>query len=119
SYEMKKRPVTVNDIDYALQKIQRADATIQNYIFITTEPIDEAVTTYARSIYETSRSIEISVLDCVEFIRYFLHVFYRFRMTYLDMYQEFVLSEASSAVSSPLKEVFLALRQAAESRDED
>ena len=36
-------------------------------------------------------------------------------MQYLDAYQELVLAEPESAVNQPLKEAFLALRQAAES----
>ncbi|MEQ8674547.1 MAG: restriction endonuclease, SacI family [Aggregatilineales bacterium] len=119
SFEMKQRRVTINDIDHALQKIQRTDSEIQNYVFITTEHIEESVLIYASSIYETTRQIEVSVLDCIEFIRYFLHIFYRLRMDYLEAYQTLVLSEASSAVSAPLKEVLLVLRQAAESRDEE
>jgi DNA adenine methylase len=37
------------------------------------------------------------------------------RLKYLEAYQELVLSEPESSVSQPLKEAFLALRQAAES----
>ncbi len=36
-------------------------------------------------------------------------------MQFLEAYQELVLEEPESAVSQPLKEAFLALRQAAES----
>ena len=47
-------------------------------------------------------------------MRHFLHLFHRLRIAYLDAYQELVLAEPDSAVSQPLKEAFLALRQAAE-----
>ena len=45
---------------------------------------------------------------------HFLHLFHRLRIEYLNTYQALVLSEPDSAVSQPLKEAFLALRQAAE-----
>jgi hypothetical protein len=38
-------------------------------------------------------------------------------MKFLDRYQALVLEEPDSAVSQPLKEAFLALRQAAESEE--
>jgi hypothetical protein len=38
----------------------------------------------------------------------------RLRINYLAAYQALVLAEPDSAVSQPLKEAFLALRQAAE-----
>ena len=115
SYEMKARRVTVGDIDHALQKIEGSAARIDNYIFITTEPIDQEVKDYAASMYEPTGGIEVVVLDCLGFLRYFLHLFHRLRMQYLDAYQELVLAEPESAVNQPLKEAFLALRQAAES----
>lgn len=43
-----------------------------------------------------------------------LHLFYRLRMSFLEAYQELVLVEPGSTVSQPLKEAFLAMRQAAE-----
>ena len=110
-YEMKAKRVTQNDIDNALKKINRK---IDNYIFITTEEISEQVRAYAASIYERTGGIEFAVLDCLSFLRYFLHLFHRLRMQYLEAYQELVLKEPESAVSQPLKEAFLALRQAAE-----
>lgn len=110
-YEMKAKRVTQNDIDNALKKINRK---IDNYIFITTEEISEQVRAYAASIYERTGGIEFAVLDCLSFLRYFLHLFHRLRMQYLEAYQELVLKEPESAVSQPLKEAFLALRQTAE-----
>lgn len=59
--------------------------------------------------------VEIAVLDCLSFLRHFLHLFHRLRLEFLEAYQGFVLAEPESAVSQPLKEAFLALRQAAES----
>src|SRR3972149_4254919 len=58
--------------------------------------------------------LEIAILDCTGFLRHFLHLFHRSRIDYLDAYQALVLAEPDSAVSQPLKEAFLALRQAAE-----
>jgi hypothetical protein len=41
-------------------------------------------------------------------------LFHRLRAHFLDVYQALVISEPESAVSQPVKEVFLTLRQAAE-----
>lgn len=114
-YEMKMKRVTVNDIDQALQKIIRSSQRLDNYIFITTDTISQEVQDYARTVYERTGGIEIVVLDCLGFLRHFLHLFYRLRMQFLDVYQSLVLAEPDSAVSQPLKEAFLVLRQAAES----
>ncbi len=111
-YEMKTRRVERHDIDLAIQKLNRR---IDNYIFITTEEISEQVKDYATTIYARTGGIEFIVLDCVAFLRHFLHLFYRLRMEFLESYQELVLAENESAVRQPLKEAFLALRIAAES----
>jgi hypothetical protein len=115
SYEMKMKRVTHEDIDRALQKIMHSGKSIDNYIFITTDVIEDEVKEYAASMYEKTGGIEMVVLDCVGFLRHFLHLFYRLRGAFLLAYQNLVLSEPESAVSQPLKEAFLALRQAAES----
>lgn len=110
-YEMKAKKVVVNDIDIALQKVKRR---IDNYIIITTEPIDEEVKTYASSMYVKTGGIEFVVLDCLGFVRHFLHLFHRIRSQFLDTYQRLLLAEPDSAVRQSLKESFLALRFAAE-----
>jgi hypothetical protein len=110
-YEMKARRVIPDDIDRALQKLRRR---IDNYIFITTEEISDQVKDYAASIYEKTGGIEFVVLDCISFIRHFLHLFHRLRIQYLDAYQDLVIAEPESAVRQELKEAFLALRLAAE-----
>ncbi|MDM9383108.1 restriction endonuclease, SacI family [Chlorogloeopsis sp. ULAP01] len=115
SYEMKMKKVTVDDINRALQKIRDSDTKIENYIFITTDIIEPSVQEYAAEIYEQTGGIEVMVLDCIGFLRHFLHFFHRLRMDFLEAYQKFVLDEPDSAVSQALKEAFLALRQAAES----
>lgn len=117
SYEMKARRVTKDDIDRAIQKIDQINYRIDNYIFITTDTIDEAIQDYAKSIYDSTGGIEMVILDCISFIRHFLHLFHRIRMKYIESYQELLLEEPDSAVSQPLKEAFLALRQAAESTE--
>ncbi|WP_300709224.1 restriction endonuclease, SacI family [uncultured Desulfovibrio sp.] len=114
-YEMKTRQVTQDDIDAAIHKISTSGTKINNYIFITTEHIKQDVFDYAASCYEKTCGIEIVILDCISFIRYFLHLFHRLRTEYLNAYQEILLKEPDSAVNQPLKEAFLALRQAAES----
>jgi hypothetical protein len=111
-YEMKTRRVELNDLDFAIQKLNRR---IDNYIFITTEEISEQVKDYAATMYARTGGIELVVLDCMSFLRHFLHLFYRLRMQFLEAYQELVLVENESAVRHSLKEAFLALRLAAES----
>ncbi len=115
SYEMKMKKVTRVDIDNALTKMSRIDWHLDNYIFITTEAIDEKVLEYATSLYEQTGGIEIAILDCIDFIRHFLHLFHRIRTNFLDIYQEMLLAEPESAVRQELKEVFLVLRRDAES----
>ncbi|GHT14060.1 DNA methyltransferase [Bacteroidia bacterium] len=110
-YEMKDKRVTKTDIDVALQKLPANK--IDNYIFITTDIIETEVAEYAKSLYEKT-GIEFAVLDCIGFIRHFLHFFHRHRNTFLNIYQSMVLTEPTSAVSQPLKEAFLALRRVAE-----
>ena len=113
-YEMKKRVVTTLDIDYAVTKVAESAVKIDNYIFITTEPISREVSDYAKSMFDKT-GIEFTVLDCLSFLKHFLYLFYRLRLKYLEAYQELLLLEPESAVSQPLKEAFLAMRQAAES----
>ncbi len=114
AYEMKMKRVTIDDIDRALQKIASAPARLNNYLFITTDVVDDSVKQYAAASYEKTGGTEIAILDCIGFLRHFLHLFHRLRTDYLDAYQTLVLSEPESAVSQPLKEAFLALRQAVE-----
>lgn len=112
-YEMKDKRVTKTDIDVAQQKLSKTKIKIDNYIFITTDIIEVEVTEYAKSLYERT-GIEFAVLDCIGFIRHYLHFFHRQRNTFLNIYQSMVLAEPTSSVSQPLKEAFLALRRAAE-----
>jgi len=115
AYEMKKnRPVIIEDIDSAVQKINEHKIKIDNYIFITTDEIDKKVMEYASSFYLLLGGTEIAILDCIGFLRHFLHFFHRLRMDFLNAYQDYLLFEPDSSVSQPLKEAFLALRNAAE-----
>jgi hypothetical protein len=111
TYEMKDKPVTTGDIDIAIQKIADG-AEVQNYIFVTTAPIDPAVREYANQQYRELGGVEVAVLDCIGFLRHFLHLFHRLRTNFLDEYQELVLSQPESGVNQALKEAFLALRRA-------
>jgi hypothetical protein len=117
SYEMKNKAVQRGDIDRALQKIAAQGRHVQNFIFITTEAVAEDIREYARSKYDETGGVEIAILDCIGFLRHFLHLFHRLRKDFLDQYQILVLHEPDSAVSQGLKEAFLALRQAAEAAD--
>lgn len=113
-YEMKDKRVTVIDIENAIKKIATLEYSVDNYIFITTDVIEDQVHQYAKSVYENA-GVEIAILDCIGFVRHFLHFFHRYRTTFLDIYQSLVLAEADSSVSQPLKETFLVLRKTAES----
>jgi len=114
-YEMKMKEVTIGDMDRALQKIAARVPSIDNYVFITTEAIDEKVRDHARTLYEKTAGTEVVVLDCIGFVRHFLHLFHRARIAFLNTYQALLLAEPDSSVRQPLKEAFLSLRQAAES----
>lgn len=115
TYEMKMKRVTIDDIDCAITKIAKSRSKVDNYLFITTDVIDPIVVEYASSFYEKTDGTEIAILDCIGFLRHFLHLFHRLRVDYLNFYQDLVLAEADSAVNQSLKEAFLALRQSAES----
>ena len=114
SYEMKTRRITTDDIERAVQKTAKAEHKIDNYIFITTEVIEESVRSYAAKQYERTGGVEITVLDCMGFLRHFLHLFHRLRIRFLEAYQNLLLAEPESAVRQELKESFLTLRRAAE-----
>ena len=115
-YEMKDKAVTTYDIDLGMSKIVGLTFLPNNYIFITTEPVQEQVSRYAKSVYNKI-GVEFAVLDCIGFLRHFLHFFHRSRASFLEEYQTLLLSQPDSAVSQPLKEAFLSLRQAAEAGD--
>lgn len=112
-YEMKAKRVTREDIEIALQKLQSVTRSIDNYIFITTDLIEHDVTEYAATMH-VKVGVEFVVLDCIGFLRHFLHFFYRTRMQFLEAYQNLVMNEPDSAVNPSLKEAFLALRLAME-----
>lgn len=114
SYEMKAKEVTKADVDLAVAKVAAAKSRVDNYIFITTDRVNSEVVEYAASLYRETGGVEFAILDCIGFLRHFLHLFHRLREDFLEAYQELVLGEPDSAVSQPLKEVFLALRRAAE-----
>ena len=114
SYEMKDKRVTREDIDRALQKLSASNQRVDNYIFITTAEINQEMQEYARSLYVDTGGIEFVILDCIGFIRHYLHLFHRLRSSFLDEYQALILAEPESSVSQPVKEAFLSMRQAAE-----
>ncbi len=114
-YEMKAKRVEIDDINIAVEKLKKLNYRIDNYIFITTDEVSLEVKKYASSVYKRTGGMEFVVLDCLEFIRHFLHLFHRIRIKFLDAYQELVLVEQDSAVRQELKIAFLALRHAYES----
>lgn len=114
-YEMKTKEITREDISLALRKLAENQRSVSQYLFITTKPINESVVSHIHNINEQHYGVEFAALDCMAFVRYFLHLFYQERISFLNTYQDLVLGEPESGVSHPLKEVFLTLRQAAES----
>jgi len=112
-YEMKAKRVTREDIEIALLKLAETKHDVDNYIFITTDRIDDDVKDYAATIHSRT-GVEFVILDCINFLRHFLHLFYRIRMQFLEAYQELVMREPDSAVNPLLKEAFLSLRLATE-----
>ncbi|MCZ0932913.1 MAG: hypothetical protein OXJ52_07165 [Oligoflexia bacterium] len=102
----------LRNINIALEKIKQS-SHLNNYIFITTEPVKDTVLEFAKKSY-SSTGVEIAILDCIGFIKHFLYLFYRIRMNFLDEYQKLVLNEPASSVSQELKEAFIVLRRAGE-----
>ncbi len=78
AYEMKTRKITDDDIDAAVNKIMRSLSGVHHYIFITTENIDQEAIKYVTQLNDKIGRIEIAILDCIDFIRYFLHIFFVF-----------------------------------------
>jgi hypothetical protein len=113
-FEVKTKRITRNDLEIVLHKIAQ-HPTLQNYVFISTESIDQTLLEYAATLYEQN-GIEMTILDCMGFMRYFLHFFHRHRIKFLETYQVLLLQQPDSAVGQPLKETWLALRRAAEAR---
>ena len=112
-YEMKQKVVTVDDLDRGVQKLAGRARRPDNYIVITTDRIEPAVADHAATLYEATGGTEFAVLDCLGFLRHFLHLFHRRRTAFLDTYQSLVLDQPDSAVGLSLKEAFLTLRAAA------
>ena len=81
-----------------LQKLSKTKSKIDNYIFITTDIIEIEVAEYVKSLYDKT-GVEFAVLDCIGFIRHYLHFFHRQRNKFLNIYQSMVLAEPTSSVS--------------------
>lgn len=113
-YEVKARPVTLGDVQHAARKVAAGATPPDNYLFVTTYPIEREVTDYARTLYDVT-GVEFAVLDALSFAHHLLHFFHRHRLTFLNAYQELLLAEPDSAVRPELKTAWLALRQSAES----
>ncbi|GHF91390.1 DNA methyltransferase [Deinococcus ficus] len=110
AYEMKHKKVTQEDIDLAVEKISSAKSKIDNYIFITTKEIDKDVSDYSKSMYDKTKGVEFVILDCIGFLRYFLHLFHRHRGQFLARYEDLLNSEADSAINPVLKQMFFVLK---------
>lgn len=108
-YEVKARAVTIGDVQHAASKVAAAASRPENYLFVTTHPIDREVLEYARTLHAQS-GVEFAVLDALNFARHLLHFFHRYRVNFLEAYQSLLLAEPDSAVRPELKTVWLALR---------
>jgi DNA adenine methylase len=113
-YEVKDKRVSKEDVDGALHKLFESNKRVDNYVFVTTTPIDIEVQNYAHNLYDETDGIEFVILDTIGFLRHYLHLFHRLRSAFLDMYQSLILAEPQSSVGQPIKEAFLSMRQAAE-----
>ena len=51
------------------------------------ELVADDIREYARSKYDETGGVEIAILDCIGFLRHFLHLFHRLRKDFLDQYQ--------------------------------
>lgn len=119
-YEMKTRKIKRTDIDTAISKIKESKmlGKIEQYVFITTKEIESEIADTLAQLYQQTGT-EFMILDCISFLRHFLHIFYEYRMAFLDEYQNLLLNEPDSAVSHELKQAFLRLRaEASASPDE-
>jgi hypothetical protein len=112
-YEMKTRRITINDLERAAQKVAGSTIQIDQYVFITTAPIDASIHGHAAYLSKQI-GIEFMVFDCIQFLKHFIHLFYELRMAFLDRYEQLLLQEPESAVSHELKQKFLELRAAAQ-----
>jgi hypothetical protein len=112
-YEMKTRLITINDLERAAQKVAGSPIQIDQYVFITTAPIDASIHGHAAYLSKQI-GIEFMVFDCIQFLKHFIHLFYELRMAFLDRYEQLLLQEPESAVSHELKQKFLELRAAAQ-----
>jgi DNA adenine methylase len=100
TYEMKDKAVTFEDIDVAAEKFTGSSNRPDNYIFVTTSAVDVRVEQYAQALYRATGGTEFAILDCLQFLRHFLHLFHRLRSNFLETYQQLVLDEPESAVIS-------------------
>jgi hypothetical protein len=107
--------ITRTAIEPMLARLLTSVERPSHVVWVTADPIDPMVLEYAAGVYERTGGIEFAVLDCLEFVRHFLHLFHRHRTAFLDAYQSLVLREPDSAVSFALKKAFLVLREAASS----
>ena len=78
-YEMKTREITRGDVSQALRKLAQSQGDIKQYLFITTKPVSDSVAEDIYEINEQHYGVEFAALDCVSFVRYFLHLFYQQR----------------------------------------
>ncbi len=108
-YEMKARRITTADIDRAVQKVTESANKIDQYVIVTTVPVGTVAHEHAKKLSEKFK-IEFMILDCFQFIKYFIHLLYELRMNFLNRYEQLLQQEPESAVSHELKRKFLELR---------
>ncbi|GAB6077272.1 restriction endonuclease, SacI family [Desulfurobacterium crinifex] len=111
-YEIKDKVITETDINKALKKILKLNndkrAKLRQYLFVTTKSIEDSILSKAHEIYK-DLGVEMTILDCLGFTRHFLHLFFPFRLMFINNLTEFVMREPDSSVSHALKEYYISL----------
>ncbi|GIV07888.1 MAG: DNA methyltransferase [Fimbriimonadales bacterium] len=108
-YEIKARAISQDDIDSAIHKITLYSEPPKEYVFVSTKPIAQKILDYLREINRKPISTEFHAFDCLDFLKYFLHIFHERRTLFLENYKNLTLSEPESAVPHELKEKLLEL----------
>ncbi len=111
-YQARSDRVTSDDLIHAAQWVCEWNPHVGHYVFLIAGAIDPALVRRAAEL-SAECEVEFAVIDCLGFLRHFLHFFHRRRTAFLDAYQSLLLDEPESSVGQPLKEAFLASRRAA------
>lgn len=76
---------------------------------MSTKPVAQKILDYLRETNRKPINTEFHAFDCLDFLRYFLHIFHEKRTLFLENYKNLTLNEPESAVPHELKEKLLEL----------